>query len=208
MSIADKEEKEVCEVKRTFSYLADVYEFIDFLITDNTEQVRIKIKCSEKNSHINLTKQRQHEDWLNLEQRTKGIFSEEYIVNVVKEDGEFIAACHDFPEAVTSGTSYEEALEKSADALEEAIAGRIKHDEEIPQPSKNVPGEKVSISPQIAMKASLYFALKKKGLNNSQFAKLFGCDEKEVRRLIDPLHNTQLKRLNEALRELYKREEE
>ena len=39
--------------------------------------------------------------------------------------GELIVSCRDLPECLTSGASEAEALAEAADALEEAITGRI-----------------------------------------------------------------------------------
>ena len=49
--------------------------------------------------------------------------------------GELIVSFRDLPECLTSGASPAEALAEAADALEEAIAGRIDDAESIPIPS-------------------------------------------------------------------------
>ena len=50
------------------------------------------------------------------------------------DDG-FVVAFPDFPEAVTQGDTESEALRQAVDALDEALAGRIKRGEDIPYPS-------------------------------------------------------------------------
>lgn len=50
-------------------------------------------------------------------------------------DGGFVVTFRDVPEAVTQGESMAEALIEAADALEEAITGRIRRGAPIPEPS-------------------------------------------------------------------------
>jgi antitoxin HicB len=50
-------------------------------------------------------------------------------------DGGFIVTFRDLPEAITQGETIAEALNEAADALEEAIAGRIRRGDPIPEPS-------------------------------------------------------------------------
>ena len=55
--------------------------------------------------------------------------------------GELIVSIRDLPECLTSGASEAEALAEAADALEEAIAGRISRGD-IPVPSARRSGER------------------------------------------------------------------
>jgi antitoxin HicB len=50
-------------------------------------------------------------------------------------DGGFVVTFADIPEAITQGETMVEALTEAADALEEAIAGRIRRGDPIPEPS-------------------------------------------------------------------------
>ena len=126
----------------------------------------------------------------------------------VKKDkaGFFLVTFPDFPEAATDGESIEESLHNAADALEEAIAGRINRGEPVPRP---VPGktrqQRVPVPAQIAVKAALYMAVKDAGIKNTALARRLGADEKEVRRLLDPHHRSKLPRLEAALGALGKK---
>jgi antitoxin HicB len=51
----------------------------------------------------------------------------------------------------------------------------------------------------MAAKAALYLAMGEAGMTNVQLARKLGCDEKEVRRMLDPRHPTKLSRIKEAL---------
>jgi antitoxin HicB len=50
-------------------------------------------------------------------------------------DGGFVVTFRDLPEAITQGETMIEALSEAADALEEAVAGRIRRGDPIPAPS-------------------------------------------------------------------------
>jgi hypothetical protein len=45
----------------------------------------------------------------------------------------------------------------------------------------------------------LYLAMREAGMTNVQLARKLGCDEKEVRRMLDPRHPTKLPMIKEAL---------
>ena len=57
----------------------------------------------------------------------------------------------------------------------------------------------------MAAKAALYLAMRGAGITNVNLARKLGCDEKEVRRMLDPRHPTKLPRIKEALDILGKR---
>ncbi|MFL6234312.1 MAG: type II toxin-antitoxin system HicB family antitoxin, partial [Thermoanaerobaculia bacterium] len=50
-------------------------------------------------------------------------------------DGGFVVTFADLPEAITQGETVTEALAEAADALEEAVAGRLRRGDPIPEPS-------------------------------------------------------------------------
>lgn len=120
-------------------------------------------------------------------------------------DGGFVVTFPDVPEAITQGDDTASALEEAADALEEAIAGRIRRGDPIPAPSPG--GEtqpRVPVPALTAAKAALYLALRESGISKSELAARLGCDEKEVRRLLDPHHPSKLPRIERALSALGK----
>jgi antitoxin HicB len=55
------------------------------------------------------------------------------------------------------------------------------------------------LSAQLATKAALYLALCQAGIAQVELASRLHCDEKEVRRLLDPRHASKLSRLESAL---------
>ncbi len=119
-------------------------------------------------------------------------------------DGGFVVTFKDLPEAITQGETVEDALTEAVDALEEAIAGRIQRGDPIPEPSSAASLTKVPVPAQTAAKAALYLALRETGITKSELAAKLGCDEKEVRRLLDPRHSSKLPRIQKALATLGK----
>src|SRR2546425_7015059 len=116
------------------------------------------------------------------------------------QDGGFVATFVDVPEAVTQGDSVPEALHQAADCLEEALVGRIRRRDDIPEPSPVRAGQyAVAVPAHTAAKAALYVALRQTQLTQVELAARLQCDEKEVRRLLDPRHASKLSRLTAAL---------
>ena len=115
-------------------------------------------------------------------------------------DGGFTVTFRDLPEAITQGDTIEDALSEAADCLDEAIAGRIIRRDQIPTPSEAAKDEYLVATPvQTSFKASIWLAMQEKNLNQSQFADLLRVNEKEVRRILNPSHNTKLEPLERAL---------
>ena len=114
--------------------------------------------------------------------------------------GVLVVSFPDVPEAITQGEGEKDALWQAEDCLEEAIAGRIVNGSEIPMPSRAAQGEwLIPVPAPMAAKAALYLAMREAGITNSQMARKLDCDEKEVRRMLDPKHPTKLPRIKEAL---------
>ena len=120
--------------------------------------------------------------------------------------GVLVITFRDIPEAITQGRGEEDAIWQAADCLEEAIAGRIADGREIPRPSRPSRGERmIPVPAPTAAKAALYLAIREAAVTNAQLARKLGCDEKEIRRMLDPRHPTELPRIKEALESLGKR---
>jgi len=122
------------------------------------------------------------------------------------KDGGFVVTFQDVPEAITQGDDLAGALAQASDALEEAIAGRIRRSAPIPEPSETMPGcFTIPVPALTAAKAALYLALQEAGITKSELAGRLHCDEKEIRRLLDPTHLSKLPRIQTALAALGKR---
>jgi len=120
--------------------------------------------------------------------------------------GVLVITFRDVPEAITQGKGQKDALWQAADCLEEAIAGRIADGREIPAASRASRGERlIPVPAPMAAKAALYLAMEETGITNVRLAQKLDCDEKEVRRMLDPRHPTKLPRIKDALEVLGKR---
>ena len=117
--------------------------------------------------------------------------------------GGFTVTFRDLPEAITQGDDLAAALSQAADCLDEAIAGRLARLDGIPAASKPAKGEYlIAVPPLMAAKAALQLAMSAAGVSNVELAKRIGCDEKEVRRMLDPKHQTKIASIHRALRSL------
>jgi antitoxin HicB len=119
--------------------------------------------------------------------------------------GGYTITFRDLPEAITQAENIAEARIQGADCLEEAIAGRIRLEESIPEPSKSRKNDlAVSLPALMSAKAAIYLALKEAKISKSELAKRLRCDEKEIRRLLDPRHKSKIERIEAALEVLGK----
>ena len=116
------------------------------------------------------------------------------------EIGRIVVHFPDLPEALTDGADEEEALAEASDCLSEALAGRIRRQEDIPIPSPLRRGMyAVEPEPTIALKVALYAALTGRGMNTAELAQKLGTDERQAARLLDPKARTPLVKLEAAL---------
>jgi antitoxin HicB len=102
-------------------------------------------------------------------------------------DGEVIVRFPDFPEVLTGAATENEALAEAADALEEAVLGRLARGEEIPQAPSTIPNDQagVMLDPVTAARALVDQMRRANGLTKVQLAARMGRDEKVVRRVLD-----------------------
>ena len=120
-----------------------------------------------------------------------------YPVKLTKQKkGGFLVEFPDLPEAITQGENKEDAQEQAV----EAIANRIEMKLDIPVPSRLKRGQYcVSLPATLVAKAALYLIMRDRSLTNIALAKKLHCDEKKVRRLLDPHYSSRFPRLEQAL---------
>ncbi len=115
-------------------------------------------------------------------------------------DGGFTVTCRDFPEAITQGDTVTQAVYEASDAIEEAIASRIKRGVDIPIPTDRKQGEHMASVPlSTSLKAVLYQAMREDNITKCELARRIGVDEKEVRRMLDPRHPSKTPSMERAL---------
>jgi antitoxin HicB len=93
-----------------------------------------------------------------------------------------------------------EALEEARDCLEEAIAVSIADNLDFPFPSSIEKRQRaIPLTARMSAKAALYIAVRETGISKSELARRLGVDEKEIRRMLSPRHQTKLPRIERAL---------
>jgi antitoxin HicB len=112
----------------------------------------------------------------------------------------------DVPEAITQGRDRADALAQAQEALGLALLSYPQRGLPPPRPKARAAAlVPVAVEPAVAAKLALLEALRTSGWSKSEFARRIGKDEKEARRILDPLHPTKLGTLSEALQALGRR---
>lgn len=119
-----------------------------------------------------------------------------------EEKGVVVASFAEVPEAITEGEGEADALAQASDALGVALLAYIRAGKTLPNAGR---GHMVAPPPDIAAKLALLEAFAASKITKTEFAKRLGKDEREVRRILDPMHATKLTTLVEALRVLGRR---
>jgi antitoxin HicB len=120
-------------------------------------------------------------------------------------EGGFTITFPDVPEAIAQGDSEAGAAAMAEDALVTALSFYTDSGERLPQPSPANGRPLACVPPLVAAKLALHDAMFAAGLSNVALARQLGVDEKAVRRLRDPLHQSRIDQVDAALRALGKR---
>lgn len=115
----------------------------------------------------------------------------------------------DLPEAITGGADEQEALRNAQEALELVVLTYVKQGRALPTPTKypGTGGRSYGLSLPASTLAKMAFieAFVEKGMTRVAFAAKLGKGENEVRRMLDPYHQTKLTALEAGLKALGKR---
>ena len=116
------------------------------------------------------------------------------------EAGRILVGFRDLPACHTDGADRQEALAEAADALAAELLTRADGGETMPPPSAARPGDVlIAVPADLAAKIALRALLPRRGLSQVRLAAELGCDEKAVRRLLDPRHASRAEALDRAL---------
>ena len=107
--------------------------------------------------------------------------------------GFYLVKFPDLTGAATDGKTRDEALAEAEDCLAEAVAGYLVRRERVPDPCYRDGDGVISVDPLLAAKAALNNALVDAGLTRTDLAVRLGVDEKIVRRLLDPKHQSHIR---------------
>jgi antitoxin HicB len=120
-------------------------------------------------------------------------------------EGGFTVTFPDVPEAITQGDNEVEAAAMAEDALVTALSFYVDNAERAPSPSPARGRPLAYVPALVAAKLALHDAMMAAGVSNVALARQLGTDEKTVRRLRDPLHQSRINQVDAALRALGKR---
>lgn len=130
-----------------------------------------------------------------------------YAARIAKDGDGFLVTFPDVPEAITGGSSREEAVANAVEALELALLTYAGEGRSIPEPAAARDDElqPVPVSAAVAAKIALIVTFRDSGLTQAALARRLGKAETEVRRMLDPYHRTKLPAIEAGLRALGKR---
>ena len=126
-----------------------------------------------------------------------------YPIKLTKDGDTILATSRDFPELTTFGEDRDDALMHVVDALEEAIAARIAHREDVPVPSNGK--VRATLPTQTAVKVLLYQSMRQKGVKKAELARRLAWHGPQVDRLLDLKHASRLEHLDAAFAALNER---
>jgi antitoxin HicB len=119
------------------------------------------------------------------------------------DESGLVVSFPDVPEAITQGDSEADAMKQAQEALGLALLTYPRRG--LPVPHAKAKGRgliPIAVAPEVAAKIAVLEAFKDSGISKSELGRRIGKHEKEVRRILDPRHNTKLATLTDALRQL------
>ena len=115
-------------------------------------------------------------------------------------DGGFFVRFPDVRGALTCGDDRAEALEMAEDALGVILGVFVENDADLPQPSPLAEGQYlVAVPLLVAVKLSLYNALREQGITRSELAVRLGISEVAAANLVNPDYGSHLTTVMRAL---------
>lgn len=119
-----------------------------------------------------------------------------YPIKLRPDNGSLLVTSPDFPELTTFGNDEDDALAHAADALEEAIAGRIAAKEDVPSPSRG--RRLVRLPTQTSLKVFIYQEMRRQGVSKAELARRLSWHAPQVDRLLDLNHASRLDQIDAA----------
>lgn len=136
----------------------------------------------------------------------QNVFSFPAVIEPGDEGNTLVVSFPDVPEAITEGDTREEALTNAVEALGLALLTYPRRD--LPLPVASAAGSgmvPVSVAPATAAKLAVLEAFRDAGISKTELARRLAINEKEVRRILDPMHSTKIGALDAALTALGRR---
>ncbi|HET9818347.1 MAG TPA: type II toxin-antitoxin system HicB family antitoxin [Rhodanobacteraceae bacterium] len=127
----------------------------------------------------------------------------------LKPDGDgYLVKFPDIPEALTQGTTREEALGMAADALRTAMDFYFEDGRRVPMPSRVKRGQvAVELPPSVGAKVLLLNTMLEQGVTAAELARRLHTSPQSVNRLVNLAHATKIDTVATALKALGRRME-
>lgn len=120
--------------------------------------------------------------------------------------GNIVVTFPDVPEVVTQGRGDADARAMAEEALALVLLTYLERGMPLPKArARSRDLIEIAVAPEVAAKLAVLEAFQNADISKSELARRIGKDEKEVRRILDPKHQTKLPALTAALRALGKR---
>jgi antitoxin HicB len=120
------------------------------------------------------------------------------------ENGTLLVTCPDLPELTTWGEDEGDSLQRASDAIEEALAARIAHRDDIPEPSPARGRPVPNLPPLTVAKVALYRTALTSGVTKAELGRRLGWHAPQIDRLFDLRHRSKIEQIDQALRILGK----
>jgi antitoxin HicB len=129
-----------------------------------------------------------------------------YRVKLSKDtNGTILVEVPDVPGALTFGEDREEAILRSADAIETVLIGYMADRRDIPMPRAGAKGPFATLPALTEAKLGLYTAMLAAKVGKAALARRLNCHLPQIDRLLDLRHASRLDQLEAAFRALGKR---
>ena len=127
------------------------------------------------------------------------------IVLAADDNGTLLVTCPDLPEVTTFGEDEADAVLRAGDAIEEALAARIAHREEIPVPSPSHGRLTVALPALATAKVELYRTAREQRVNKAELVRRLGVHGPQIDRMFDLRHRSKIEEIDRAFRTMGKR---
>jgi antitoxin HicB len=128
-----------------------------------------------------------------------------YRVKLSKDtNGTILVEVPDVPGALTFGEDREEAILRSADAIETVLIGYMADRRDIPMPRAGAKGPFATLPALTEAKLGLYTAMLAAKVGKAALARRLNCHLPQIDRLLDLRHASRLDQLEAAFRALGK----
>ena len=125
----------------------------------------------------------------------------QYRIELTPDDNDtFLVTAPAFPEVTSFGDDEAACQHHGSLAVQEAIAGRIAHGEDIPEPDGDGYSGPVADTPLLMdLKAELYKAARSAGITRADMVRRLGWNRNSVDRLFDVNHASRLDKIEAAM---------